>query len=639
LVDSEFGVNITLSGALPSTTDSQDILEGSMIVARTADSPSGNVVKDASNVVLAKYELKAYGEPIKVETLTVDCTTTRTAAADVTLRNGRLYVDGTQVGSTRNIVCVTGTSYPLGSSLIVNPGEPKILEVRADIYDSEGTNNATSGEKIKVILKEGISNAQAQNSLNLVDVPSADKEGYELTVAVGGLTGDKSAAYGDQSTVAGVSAFKLGQYVLTAGAGESVDISRFTVGVTTSDALSKISNLYVKYGGETTSPKGTISSSNSFSVSYNLPANEQLVVEVYADLASTLETDKTVTTTLAVSARGHDTGTDVGTDLDTITGQTINIVTPTITASLDPSRPDPAIVIAEDGDVALAKYKFEAQYADIGINDLKVVLASSTAARSLVMLGLDYNNDGVPDEERYVTGATTTFTSSFTVSAGTKKTVGILADIGAVTTDKDNSGDDAQIVLYGYHYVISGVENTTSSLAVTSTSQIIRNTKPTISGVGIASTNLGNGTKELIHFTITADSHDDVTWTTTTFEIVLNDSTVASTTDASLNLRLTNIKIVDSAGNVLSGTSTAYTTSTSKTVTITLGPKSGRTELAIIPKGEPKTYKLIADVAGAADDDSVSTKLTGLRWSDQVATNIDETYIIGIPTDLVSMSQ
>jgi hypothetical protein len=636
LLDTEFGVNITLGGTLPSTTKSQDILEGNMIVTRTTDSPSGNVVKDASNVVLAKYELKAYGEPIKVETLTVSVTSSDASVTE--LRNGRLYADGVQVGSTRNITAA-GTSYSLGSSLIVNPGDPVILEVRADIFDSDGTNNITSGDKIKVILKAGSGNAQAQDSLKLISVPSSDKEGYDLTVAVGTLNGAKLGAYGDQKTVAGVSGYKLGAYVLTAGPGESVNISRFTVGVTTSDALTKLSNLYVKYGAETTSIKGTISSSNSFSVTYNLPANEQLVVEVYADLASTLPENATVTTTLAVSARGADTGTDVS--VSAVTGQTITIVKPTLTASLDASRPNPAIVVAESSPV-ISKYAFKADYADITVKNLEVALINSDSVRSVGEFGLDIDNNGTVDESRYVTGATTTFTSSFVVPAGTTKVVGVIAKLSTVNTDKNNSGDNIKIKMVSYTKVIGGVEtivNVSADQAATSTDQIIRNTKPTVGALSVSSASLGDGTRTLGQFTISADSHAHVSLTTLTVEVTLNDADVASSTDPTQNLKLSNIILVKSGSTVALNDNTlvATTTSNTRTVSLTFSNTSG--DLDTIALGDSQTYEILADVSGSAVNDSVSTKITGLTWGDQVATNIDATYVPGIPSKVVTLER
>src|SRR3990167_818249 len=78
--------------------------------------------------------------------------------AALTLRNGALFADGVQVGSTAALCASDDTScsgysagasasyttYNLGSSLIVEPGMPRVLEVRADIYDSDGTNDVTA---------------------------------------------------------------------------------------------------------------------------------------------------------------------------------------------------------------------------------------------------------------------------------------------------------------------------------------------------------------------------------------------------------------------------------------------------------------------------------------------------------------
>jgi len=94
------------------------------------------------------------------------------------LRNGKLYANGVQVGSTADLYecdSDTGyTTYNLGSALIVQPGNPVTLEVKADIYDNDGTNNIAAGITLLAKLLEGSSNAQRMTSMTLLEAPGSD---------------------------------------------------------------------------------------------------------------------------------------------------------------------------------------------------------------------------------------------------------------------------------------------------------------------------------------------------------------------------------------------------------------------------------------------------------------------------------
>jgi len=133
-IDTQYSANISAtSGGATSFSvveaGQQTIATGSLTISKATDSPTGNLVKGASQAVLAKYTLKAYGESIKVETMriVVDVST----AGVGYLRSGGLFVDGLQVGSTANLndlgETTPYTEYSLGSSLVIVPGTPKTL--------------------------------------------------------------------------------------------------------------------------------------------------------------------------------------------------------------------------------------------------------------------------------------------------------------------------------------------------------------------------------------------------------------------------------------------------------------------------------------------------------------------------------
>ncbi len=482
LEDNEYGVSVIPAG-LPATTDSREINSGSMTIVKATDSPSDQVIQNANNVVVAKYTLTAYGEKIKVESLKV-----KTSNSDG-LDNGRLYVNGSQIGSTLDIAA-GGTTYNLGSSLIVEPGKPVTLEVRADIKD-ENSNTLTGN--FTVTLVKGDKNAQAMDSLKLLNAPSGDKPANQLTVVTGSLAVAKNTSYSNQNTIAGVSKYKLGSYIITVAAGEDVNISSFTVGITGGD-LTKLTNLYVTYGKSSTTPKDEVSSTNSFSISHTMSANSQMIVNIYANISSDASTNTTYTTSLDVSATTAQSEANAY-DGGAVTGQTITLKEATMAVALDSSRPDAALVVANSSGVKAAAYKFTASNADITVKDINVKLVNPDSVNTVVGAKLDLNNDGTPDTSlvypvltTYETISNVTAGSTLTVADATKYTVGdilVLSDSSASeirTISSINTG--AKTLTFSSAFTVSGTVSVSSYVyPFTGVNIVAKKDTPTIVGV------------------------------------------------------------------------------------------------------------------------------------------------------------
>jgi len=447
-VDSQYKVNIAPTTSTTSATvftladvltGTQTIASGTVTFVKTTDSPAGDIVNNASNAVLARYTLTAAGEAVKITDLYVRAyftntdntgdnytgTTTGAAVTEFTLRNGALYANDVQIGSTTDISPVSGgTHFSLGSALVVTPGSPVTLEVRADIYDNMGTvNDIDTTDTIMARIETTASNAQAMTSLSTITTPGTDTDGNTLTVAAGSLVLSKYAAYTNQTIVVPEIAYKLGHFTLTSSTTEATNLSTIYVDLDTNNTV--VSNLYVKYGtsaamNTTTSivdPSET-SLANSWSINYLLPAGQTIDMEVYGDVSSLAQTSvyasMRVTGTTASSATAADSGT-----ITSYTGQTITFGTGTFLGTQDPATPVDQM-LAGGQSVVAGIFKFTAQNESYTINELKFAVgaANSTgtalAAAAISSVSLKDNATGTVIATAPVQKISSTYIANFT---------------------------------------------------------------------------------------------------------------------------------------------------------------------------------------------------------------------------------
>ena len=178
---------------------------GSSGVSVTGDpsSPTNDVAAGASSVNLATFDMLASGEPTKVQDLYVCAAVTGgTSGAGYGLQNGKIFLNGVQVGSTKNIVqCSSGagvastasTDFSLGSSLILPASQTAQVSVYADMRTS--TTTIAGGASVEVDLVAGSANAQGQDSLSSTNVPASDSFGNSLSVTSSSLTANKALGH------------------------------------------------------------------------------------------------------------------------------------------------------------------------------------------------------------------------------------------------------------------------------------------------------------------------------------------------------------------------------------------------------------------------------------------------------------
>jgi hypothetical protein len=231
-VDSSFNVNITPTSTpwAPSAASTiSGTSGGTLTIQKDTTSPSTNVVLAGSDVVLGVYKLTAYGESIKVETITPGFTFTDGGAvnAAVNLRNGRVLMstDGSnwvQYGSTATLA-PAGTSYTTNYTVV--PGTPVWLQIRADIFDNDGTGTLDTSDTLLARLVTGASNAQLIDSLGSFNAPAASVDANTLTIASGAMTLSKNTTYANQTTTLPVTNYKVGSWTLSGSSVEDILIT------------------------------------------------------------------------------------------------------------------------------------------------------------------------------------------------------------------------------------------------------------------------------------------------------------------------------------------------------------------------------------------------------------------------------
>mgnify|MGYP001576511921 FL=1 len=546
----------------------QTIATGNLTFTKKSDSPSGDVVNTASNVSLATFEVKATGEAMKVESLNFNVETTVAAGnTAVRLRNGAIYVDGTQVGST-SVICgndtvtasactsVGGTTasystYTFGSSFIVYAGSPVTMDVHADVFDSDGTNQYAASDTIRLDID---ATALSSNVLRMVSggytsLPGSDVSGNSLTVRAGTLTTAQNTIYAAQSAVAPKTEYKIGSWTVTANTTEDVNLTQIDIdfGALASDAsaAADYSNVFLTYGPDgdevETSAKSSVSlttGANSWSVSYNLEAGETIYVNAYATVATSVsddtDADDIITSSLTVDGTTVSSGATVTGTIQA--GQAITWYTSgTFSTALGGDTPV-AKSVAGGQTIEAAKYKLTAVRDTFTVDQIAVSVLTVAAAGVISKVELydgstllgsavfnQTNGDGLALAGALVTGL------DIEIAAGSSKTITaklVLNDIGSGAASSQNnlalSLDSARN---------SNSSGTVATDATDRDGNEIRayNSIPTFSGVDLTNSTVVNGQPmDLYKFTVSANSNGTVALKQLGFPVSWTDSDVDS---------------------------------------------------------------------------------------------------------------
>ena len=628
-------------------------------VSTDPSSPNQSVAVAASNVKWATFAMLASGENVKVSDLYV---VANTSVHNGGLDNGKIMVNGVQIGSTKDIVEGTSgsaysaaTDFSLGSSLILPAGQTTLVDVYADANTSTST-NLSNNESVQVYLAAGSSNAQGQSSLVSTSVPSSSGTGGNaMTVSTSTLTPSQSTTYGAQTILPGSNSAKIGAFALSTGSTEGVTVNTIAISMTAANAAS-ITNLTLKdhatgaaIGNVITTPSGSAISAgqnnNSFNLSLSIPASSSKTIDIYANVLSGANAGSIITyVDTGTTGTGSVTNqsTSVGSE---VTLQTITVGTGTLSVSTGAGDPVSNNVLAGASAVNVGQFNFAASNSSYTVQNL-VVLVPFAQANDVTNVTLSYKdvNGATQTATKAVVNngagnATATFTG-LTMYVPSNDSANLDVSIGTPTIASNaTSGAGVQVSLdmgatSGTFRAIDTAGTATTSLnggtAVTAGGTFyIRKSIPTIASVATGVTVPATGTP-LYKFSVTADPAGAIEWTQMTFNISTSSATV---TNLYLTDDATGVSLTDTTG----GNQYASTSQSTATTTLIYNTSSV-SKYAQVGAGATKTYDLYGTVTGFTTGSSITISLASdgsvaalgtasaklgnkMVWSDRSATS------------------
>lgn len=624
-VDSQLGQPVTptynsttFSAATTAVITLNSASVAGVSVSRNPSSPTQNIAVGATSVKWASFDVLASGENVKVSDLYVFASSTTSGGAlDGVggLNNGKVMVNGVQVGSTKDLgsLVAAKTDFSLGSSLILPAGVVTTIDIYADAQTTAGVNLANNSTVI-VKLAADSSNAQGMASLSSTGVPNGtagtnDVAGNSITVSSSSLTATKATGYGNQTVIAGTNNAKLGSFTLSAGSTEGVTVN--TISITFPNAVSStITNLTLKdsatgvvLGSVVTTP----STSNSVSVTLNVPVSSTKTVDIYGNILSGANAGSIIAS-VGTGTTGSGNSTNTSTSVSSAQAlQTISLGNGTLSVTRGASDPVSNNVLAGASSVAVGQFNFAASNSSFTVNDISILIPNG-AATSVTNVTVSYKD---------VNGATKTATQALAVSAAKAYATATFTGLGMYVPTNDSANLDVTV---GTPTIASGATsgaaiNVTLDAGATSGTFSASNSAGTVStsvnsGVNVASNgtfyvrkslptfaviNSGNpsipvtGTP-IYRFSVTADAAGAIEWSKLVFNV--------ATSSASASTMLTSVYLADSNGTNMLDNTTSSASTTGTTVTVDLTQNSTAATYAQIGAGETKTYSLYATVAG-----------------------------------------
>ena len=554
------------------------------------------------------------------------------------LDNGKIMVNGVQVGSTHDLVEGDGsaiaygsaTDFSLGSSLILPAGQTTKIDVYADAKTSTST-NLSNNETVTIYVSAGSSNAQGISSLTAASVPASNTGGNQITISSSSLASTKYSGYGNQTLIAGANNAKIGAFTLSTGATEGVTVNTIAISMTTANAAS-ITNLTLKddatgnvLGNIITTPSGSGTSvtagenGNSFPVNLAIPVSSTKTISIYANVLSGSNAGPIITyVDTGTTGTGGTTGISASV-ADLVTLQTMTLGDGSLSLTAGAGDPVSNNVLAGASSVHVGQFTFAAANSAYTVQNLAILIPNG-AATSVTNVTLSYKDvNGATQTATQPLSITTPATNAYATATFTGLTMyvpmndsgnldvyvgtptiasGALSGAAIIATLDDGNGSNLfrAVNSAGSSLTKFNANNTNVSSGGTF---YVRKSIPTFARVATGLT-VPATSQPLYKFSITADSAGAIEWSQLTFDISTSSAT------------LTNLYIVDdSTGAVLldSSGNNQYASTSGSRATTTLRYNGTAAQYAQVAAGATKTYALYGTVASLSSNRSVIISL------------------------------
>ena len=552
-------------------------------------------VAGATNVKMAAFKFTAYGEDVKVTSLTF---TSAFSSTTLALANVGLYVNGGQVGSNQSTVVGTAASVPfssLGTNLLVPAGQSVTVEIRGDAMSAAGVNAAGT---IAFNIASGV--AQGYTSSQTATVGTAS--GQTLTVSSSNVTLALAAGSAASTKSPNTPGVKIGSYTVQTGSAEGITVNQITVGQVGTMGT-QLTNLTVKDGSTVLgTPIGNPTASNSYSTNVSVPMNTTKTFDVYADFGSA-SAGLNASTTLSITYRGNTSNlsSTVSSTAGVTTTANVGQLTGTSTTFKSSSFASPIFLIGGASNVLMGSFNV-VSYNNVGgatLKDLTFTVPANTIA-SVTVNG----------KTASVVGTTATINDVNLIVPADNSGVDVPVTVSLVCVNTSggcagvaSSSVNVQMPMFTYNNGTSVVTVSSSTNATTTTSALV-STKPTVTMSSMSSTGLLNGINKIGTFTVAADNAGD---------IKLQQIPVNTTVAGACTITASTVELRDADGNnvisgvaAVSGGSTNFVFSSPRTIT----------------KNTSETYSVYATLAacsGAAGTQSASFTLgskSSFLWTD-----------------------
>jgi len=623
---------------------------GSMVFTQNTAVASQNVAVNLAGQPLAGFKVKVEGEPISVQQLVFDLTTTTgtcTAASQCILTNVTIVDENGSVvsGPKDEVVTAAGDSaltftdaitFPIGEHTYTVKGKLGV-GTPSDMTLQLVTNPASDWTTVK-----------GQNTGNTITPsPSGNQSLQTMTAKAAAVTISVSTNPPAQTVVEGVQNFIFANYQLDATAsGEDVRFNSIPLEYQTSGTATNLTNCALFDGttqlntGSNVVQPGAMASSTVFTFDTGLVVPKGVV--------KTLALKCSISTASATgdiyqwgydsgsspSATGQTSGQSATITENDSEGQQMTVATAgTLTIALDASSPSYALAAGGQAGVTLNVLKFIGTNEAITLNKVSLILTNTASSSAADLTTVTIWDGGTQVGSAIFAGSNTWATSTLSTSVTIPKdgvkvlTVkGDVADIGTsqpgteghlVAVDYDNGGDGTGTS--GTGQSSGSTINRTSTANSASSGIRIFNTYPTLAKLSVPSNTLSNGNKSLLRWSVTAAPQGPVgiaqftvVMATTTAKVINVDvfcftdsafSTPCSGLSTDGGFLNTDYFAATGATNnwVDSDTQTAFWPETSAAASTTVQ----------VPAGSTRYFEVRGTVSLSAAGASVSTQLEG----------------------------